>query len=74
MENQTQNFKVCPDCSGLNYIDSSSDWGSKIKGITIPRDACPNCQKEGYALYEKSGSGLTNVYLQDRVNDRYLAK
>ncbi|NLM19480.1 MAG: histone deacetylase [Clostridiaceae bacterium] len=74
MERQTQNFKVCSNCSGLNYIDSRSDRGSKIKGITIPRDACRNCQKEGYELYEKSGSGLTNVYLQDRVNDRYLAK
>lgn len=74
MENQTQNFQVCPDCSGLNYIDSSSDWDKKIKAITIPRDACPKCQKEGYDMFEKSGRGLTNVYLQDRVTDSFLSK
>jgi acetoin utilization deacetylase AcuC-like enzyme len=74
MENQTQNFKVCKECSGLNYIDSNSDRGSRIKAITIPRDACSVCQKEGYDMYEQAGRGLTNVYLQDRINDQYHAK
>ena len=36
MERQTQNFKVCSNCSGLNYIDSRSDRGSKLKVLPFP--------------------------------------
>ncbi len=75
MENQVQNFKICKRCSGINTINSRSDTGYRILGITIPRDACSNCIDEGYSLYEKtSKKKFTNIYLQDKVNDRYLAK
>lgn len=75
MENQVQNFKICKRCSGINTINSRSDTGYRVLAITIPRDACSNCIDEGYSLYEKtSKEKFTNIYLQDKVNDRYLAK
>lgn len=74
MENQTQYFKVCKKCSGLNHIISRSDTGFNIKAITIPRDACPDCIVEGYREYKNSELKYTNIYLQDRVNDEYFSK
>ena len=74
MEKQVQNFKVCNKCSGVNTIDSRSDTGYHIFAITIPRDSCSNCLDEGYRLYKHSLNKYTNVYLQDRVNDEYLAR
>ena len=74
MEYQVQNFKVCNRCSGVSTIDSRSDRGYHILGITIPRNACSNCVDEGYSLYKHAPNKYTNVYLQDRVNDEYLAK
>lgn len=74
MENQTQYFKKCDNCSGLNYINSSSDTGYNIKAITIPRNACNKCVDEGYYLYKHTTNSFTNVYLQDRVNDSYFSK
>ena len=74
MENQTQYFKICKKCSGLNHIISKSDSGFKIKAITIPRDACKSCVDEGYKEYKKTESNYTNIYLQDRLNDEYFQK
>ncbi|NMB08072.1 MAG: histone deacetylase, partial [Tissierellia bacterium] len=74
MENQTQNFKICNKCSGVNTIKSRNDRGDRIFAITIPRDACSNCIDEGYRLYRNTSSSFTNVYLQDRVNDEYFSK
>ena len=74
MENQTQNFKICNKCSGVNTIKSRNDRGDKIFAITIPKDACSNCIDEGYRLYKNTSSNFTNVYLQDRVNDEYFSK
>ena len=75
LENQTQNFKICQKCSGVNTIDSQSDTGYHIFAITIPIDACSNCLDEGYRLYKNtSRSNYTNIYLQDRVNDLYYSK
>lgn len=74
MENQTQNFKLCDKCSGLNIIDSKSDTGYNIKAITIPRDGCSSCLNYGYKLYKDGSNLFTNIYLQDRVNDKYYSK
>jgi acetoin utilization deacetylase AcuC-like enzyme len=73
MENQVQNFKVCKKCIGLNTIDSASDTGYHILAITIPMNACSDCIDEGYRLYKNSSNNYSNVYLQDRVHDKYLA-
>lgn len=75
MENQSQKFKVCQKCSGVNTISSNADTGYKVFAITIPRDACSNCIDEGYQLYKNTTSGkFYKVYLQDRVNDEYYSK
>lgn len=74
MENQTQYFKVCDKCSGVNHIISSSDTGFNIKATTIPRDACPKCIDDGYKEYKNAKVEYTNVYLQDRVNDEFYQK
>ncbi len=71
-ENQKQRFKICPRCTGVNTIDSRSDNGFHIYAVTIPADACEQCIDEGYRLAKKAReSTFTNVYLQDRVNDKY---
>lgn len=75
MESQKQHFTVCQNCSGLNWINSSSDSNFKVLAITIPRDACSKCIDEGYYKYKNSQIGnFTNIYLQDKANDEFLAK
>lgn len=75
LEKQVQTFKVCPNCSGLNTIESESDWGARIFAITIPKDACENCLQEGHELFERIEEGrYYRIYLQDRVNDSFLTK
>jgi acetoin utilization deacetylase AcuC-like enzyme len=75
MENQTQTFISCDKCSGISTIDSQSDGGYHIYAITIPRDGCSRCVDSGHKIYKDISPGnYTNIYLQDRVNDVYLAK
>jgi hypothetical protein len=75
MEEQTQKFKVCSHCSGLNTILSRSDWGYEIFAVSVPRDACPTCIEEGYKIYRETPKGkYFKVYLQDRVNDVYMSQ
>lgn len=72
MDNQVQNFKKCDKCSGINWIDSKSDRGYKVLAITIPSDACSNCIDQAYEMYKKPTNNFTNIYLQDKVNDKYF--
>ena len=75
MENQTQAFIPCPKCPGINTIDSKSDGGFHIHAITIPMNACSHCLDMGYKMYnDTSPEDFSNIYLQDRVNDIFLAK
>lgn len=73
-DNQVQKFKVCSRCSGLNTIQSDADNGRRVFGITIPRDACWDCIKEGRELYDQTDRNYTNIYLQDNVKDEYYSK
>ncbi len=73
LEEQTQRFRVCRHCSGLNTVESRSSTGYNIFGITIPRDACSKCIDDGHKLYKNTPSGrYSNIYLQDRVNDEFF--
>lgn len=75
MEHQTQRFKICPKCSGVNTISSDSDRGMPIFAITIPRDGCSSCVDEGYKLFKNTDKQrYFKTYLQDRVNDEYKEK
>lgn len=71
MDHEIQHFKKCKSCSGLNWIESQTDHGKHVLAITIPRDACLACAKEGYQMHE-NGKNFTNIYLQDKLNDKYL--
>lgn len=74
-EDQRQVFHLCDRCSGLNTISSSSSTGFRVFAITIPRDGCKVCLDKAYKLYKATSlSKFTNVYLQDKVNDNYLAR
>lgn len=74
-ETQTQKFKVCPSCSGVNTIQSRSDLGYEIFAVSIPRDACKTCIDEGYKMYREASRGkYSKVYLQDKVNDVFMSK
>jgi acetoin utilization deacetylase AcuC-like enzyme len=75
MEYQTQRFKVCKKCSGVNTIESNSDRGMPIFAVTIPSDACPSCVDEGHKAFKNADvQKYFKIYLQDRPNDRYSAR
>ena len=75
MESQTQTFNICDNCSGVNTIHSNSDKQDNIFAITLPRKACDECVEKAYQLYEDASlNKYTNIYLQDRINDKYLTK
>lgn len=75
MEYQTQIFKVCKKCSGVNIIESNSDIGMPIFAVTIPYDACQSCVDEGYKTFNEADvQKYYKIYLQDRPNDVYLTK
>lgn len=73
-EVQLDRFKICKHCTGLNTIDSRSDQGYHILAVNIPKGACPDCIDEGYKIYRDEAGSYSHVYLQDRVNDCFLAK
>ncbi len=74
-ESQVQEFRPCPNCPGVDSIQSWNDRGASLMGITIPRKACPACQKEGYKLFEKAkGLNLKKRFLQDLVRDEIFSE
>ncbi|NLE13597.1 MAG: histone deacetylase [Clostridiales bacterium] len=73
-ESQVQEFRPCPDCPGVDSIKSRNDLGASLIGFTIPRKACPACQKAGYDLFEKAkGLDVKKRFLQDLVRDEFFA-
>ncbi|MGI6333743.1 MAG: histone deacetylase [Saccharofermentanales bacterium] len=74
-ESQVQEFRLCPNCPGVDSILSRNDRGASLLGITIPRKACPACQKEGYDLFEETkGLNIRKRFLQDLVRDEFFSK
>ncbi|MDD4090569.1 MAG: hypothetical protein PHY22_02530, partial [Acholeplasmataceae bacterium] len=74
-EKQTITYKKCDYCSGLIKITSKNNRNDKILAITIPLDACRECEKEGENLYHNSAKGdYDNIYLQNRIKDQYLKR
>lgn len=75
MERQSQTFNICNNCPGIDHIDSKNDKNDHIFAITIPRKACKKCIDDAYNLYDKKiKESYTNVYLQDKFNDKYFSK
>jgi len=74
-ETQSEKIQVCPDCAGALQIDSSTDRGMHILAVHIPRKACSKCKGIGYRWYEAADTGrFDKILLQDRTEDKYLAK
>ena len=73
MEEQTQTFYLCDKCFGIDTTKSKNDRLDNIFAISIPRNACNECEKKAYKLYEEK-EGFTNTYLQDKKNDKYFSK
>lgn len=72
-EKQKETIRVCSDCSGAIRIDSSSDRGSHILAIHIPRKACRDCKGLGYKWYDTAdASKYDMIFLQDRTENKYL--
>jgi len=72
-EKQKETIRVCSDCSGAIRIDSSSDRGSHILAIHIPRKACKDCKGLGYKWYDTADAREYDmIFLQDRTEDKYL--
>ena len=75
LETQIQEFRPCPDCPGVDSIISKNDRGASLFGITIPRKACPICQKKGYDLFEQAkGLNVKKRFLQDLKRDEFLSE
>lgn len=74
LESQVQEYRLCPDCPGVDSILSQSDRGASLLGITIPRRACPACQRTGYDLFEQAkGLKAKKRFLQDLVRDEFFS-
>ena len=74
-EKQNEILRVCPDCSGVFKIDSSSDMGNHILAIHIPRNACSICSAIGHEWYKAADLKKFNqAFLQDRPRDEFLAR
>ncbi len=75
LETQRETLRVCPDCSGVLSIDSSTDTGYHIYAVHIPRKACKECREQGVKWYESADMRLFNrAFLQDRTEDIYLVR
>ncbi len=75
-EEQHEKIHVCPDCSGVLAIDSEADRGYHVYAVHLPRKACDVCRGLAQEWYETADLDKKYhfVYLQDRVNDRYLVR
>jgi hypothetical protein len=59
----------------VDSIISKNDRGASLFGITIPRKACPICQKKGYDLFEQAkGLNVKKRFLQDLKRDEFLSE
>jgi len=72
-ESQKEKTRICPNCSGTFKVDSTSDRGSHIMAVHIPRKACKECKGLGYQWYDMAKKdSFDMVFLQDRTEDKFL--
>ena len=53
-EEQKERIRLCPDCQGLQRIETSSERVRSALCLLVPRHACLRCVEEGLALYEEA--------------------
>jgi acetoin utilization deacetylase AcuC-like enzyme len=69
-EHQEEIIRVCKRCGGALKIDSAARDMKHILAVTIPRNACEACRKQGIDWYEEANPApYDKVYLQDRFTD-----
>lgn len=74
-ETQSETLRNCQECSGALKIASRCDTGYHALAVHIPRKACKSCYDLGVQWYEIADSKSYDfIFLQDRVEDRYLIK
>ena len=72
LETQQEKLRVCPHCSGVLGIDSSTDTGYHVYAVHLPRKVCPACRNLGYQWFESvSMKDYNQAFLQDRSRDEY---
>lgn len=74
-ERQIESVRICYDCGGSVMIESAADTGRKIFAVILPNSCCPECRKNGEMFFERVNRGqYSNIYLQDREKDIFIAK
>ncbi|MFZ2448272.1 MAG: histone deacetylase [Syntrophobacteraceae bacterium] len=75
LESQHELVGLCPDCSGVVVIDSSTDAGRRIYAVHVPRNACGDCLAAGHKFYDSADIKRYNrIFLQDRTSDQYFVR
>ena len=78
-EEQQHHLRLCRNCHGYRSLASSARQSNgqhyDVYCINIPLYSCPQCQKDGQALYQqvKSTKKYSFVYLQDRPQNTYYS-
>lgn len=78
-ETQERMLRICQHCAGWQTFDSSGQENGcaprNIYAISLPLYACPDCQQEAVAEYERAcaedAREFDFIYLQDKVHDVY---
>lgn len=76
-EEQLEKVRLCNNCPGYIYIESRGERGyrepNRVQAISIPFQACHDCQSEAYDLYDEIKSRQEHnydyLYLQDKSTD-----
>ena len=63
-EGQKEAIRLCPDCSGVMRIETSSERVSRSLCVLIPRHACARCREEGLALVREGEKSRRYTYVQ----------
>lgn len=78
LEEQEEEIRLCPNCSGYRKILSSVQRrrGTQATVIIIPRRACNSCRTEAENAFDRINPGeeIDYVCLQDPEKERYLQK
>jgi acetoin utilization deacetylase AcuC-like enzyme len=74
-EQQEETVRICDDCGGVVLIESAADTDQRIFAVILPGRCCPECRAQGEAFFARTNRGrYTQVYFQDREQDRFLVK
>ncbi len=75
-DRQKETVRSCRACGGTVVTESRcDDTGAHVLAVTIPFHACDACRRHGEQQFEAARpKPYTQVFLQDKDNDRYLVK